>query len=123
MAKTGDRVHIEFDGTLKSDCIIVNDPRPGGEGDVAVYQVNDDNENCIHYIYLDAGIYRKADPKDWPPETGDVWEAEGHEYFARPNTVCRGEFSLIGDHGDGFYGKAEVEKFKALSPRLVRRRA
>jgi hypothetical protein len=123
MVKTGDRLHIEFDGTLKSDCIIVKDTRTGGEGEVAVYQVNDDKENCIHYVYLDAGIYRKADPKDWPPEPGDIWEKQGHEYFARPNTLYPDQLSLIGDDGDGYFGNTEVERFKALNPRLVRRRA
>jgi hypothetical protein len=120
--KTGDRVHIEFDGTVESGCVNVKDSDGiGAYGMVAVHRITSD-DGCIHFVYLgEPGIWEAAEPDDWPPREGDIWKAGGHEYFARQHSSCKGQLTMVGDHGTLYYGN-DVPRFKALNPNLVRRR-
>jgi hypothetical protein len=60
-----------------------------------------------------------ADPADWPPQVGDIWEADGVEYYvsgsiAEPVILIREANDITSACNSGF--------LKALNPRLIRRR-
>lgn len=69
-------------------------------------------------------------PAKWPPRIGDIWEANGAEYYARENTCSVGTVVLDrfdrdeDDDSEVFYevNRGELDAFKALNPRLIRRR-
>lgn len=59
------------------------------------------------------------DPESWPPQVGDVWETEdGSDWFGRRHIFEKGLVVLTGEDGRS----VDVDEFKRLNPRLVRRR-
>lgn len=61
----GDRIHVEFDATVKDD---------GGTGknlDRAFTHEVVDDTGVRHYIYGGKGV--TVLPENWPPQVGDVW--------------------------------------------------
>jgi len=102
--KKGQRVHVEYVGVIQDthpELLWVHPDDP----DVGAFSVP------VKAVTL-------ADPKDWPPQVGDIWEGRGMEWFAR-----KGELSdnmiLAPERGDDDWTQQE---FKALNPILVRRR-
>lgn len=65
-------------------------------------------------------------PLGWPPEVGDVWEAEGTEYVClATNTmaICMRITTTRGGGGRVFFPQKELEtEFRPLNPVLLRRR-
>jgi hypothetical protein len=121
------RVRFEIEGTVTSENINVT-----GRNNEAMpeWRVRAD-DGCIHYIYMhpaNTTVIELAEPASWPPQVGDVWEAGGVEYYVRMvtynNTVIVAPFEFGSNAGRSYYeaGANEFEQFKALKPKLVRRR-
>lgn len=110
--KKGQRVKVELEGEIRN---------PDSYNGCA-WIVAGDGEYS-HYVYLDsstAGVkVTLADPEDWPPQVGDIWEADGKEWFVRKNTDSRVRVVFVSEDNDM---RVELENFKALNPVLVRRR-
>jgi hypothetical protein len=113
--KKGDRVHVEFDGTVDY------------AGDQAIL-VHPDEAPIVHSV--DNRLITLLDPAGWPPRVGDIWQAEGGEFYTR---ACRLESkrrevvieSMDGEpvnFWEGSEDRSGLEDFKALRPVLVRRR-
>lgn len=70
----GDRIHVEFDATVKDD---------GGVGEhldrAFTHEVVDD-QGVRHYIFGSKGVTLlpapAPEPENWPPQVGDVWGIE-----------------------------------------------
>ena len=112
--KVGQRVKVEFEGTIqelesKDSCLRVVTDR-GYNHYVYVAERNGDQTDTGAKVTL-------ADPKDWPPRVGDIWEAEGEEWFAREGNII--EIYLVSTRPNR---SNDVDDFKALNPVLVRRR-
>jgi hypothetical protein len=111
--KVGQRVHVEFEGVItdleSKDCCLKVETAQGFN----------------HYVYVDkwdgpqadtGAKVTLADPENWPPQVGDIWEAAGKEYFA---VVGWGIVALVPAED----GRAQdLKPFKTLNPVLVRRR-
>ena len=102
--KKGQRVKVEIEGEIEW---ALSDGRIRMPG-------------CLDYIRTcDPAVkVTPADPKDWPPEPGDIWEADGEEYFARKSNL--GGPVLAADSVDK--GTLDPGRFLTLNPSLVRRR-
>lgn len=131
--KPGTKVHVEFDGVVEEpesyDALDPDRHTLSLYTKVSPYgflKVRDKKRHLYHYVWIDAGspLVTVTEPTDWEkygrPQIGDIWEAEGKEYAAlsafRPddgNVILHGVDNVI------IY---EVSEFKALNPRLVRRR-
>lgn len=111
--KKGQRVHVEFDAEIVSvgnTCLVVHH---GGHNS---------------WVSPSTTKVTLANPVDWPPQVGDIWEAEGQEYYAeewKRDSLTVQPFS----HRDSNFAYSDREEyakslndFKALSPTLVRRR-
>jgi hypothetical protein len=140
--KPGTRVHVEFDA-------IVEEPngydyiKPGNGaysesrygGGYGFLKVRDTDSALYHYVWVGCGdsapLITVVHQSDWEKhggaQVGDIWEANGHEYFVYSSfdtptaypvegTYFAHEGNLQSYSGDSF------AEFKALSPRLVRRR-
>jgi hypothetical protein len=114
--KKGERVRVVIEGSVKT----YNEA-----GGVEALYVTTGNGIDTHYVHLGiAGSpmgtvsVESLDPANWPPQVGDIWEAEGREWFAQSSlsrgVVLRGE--------DTGYAALELDRFKGLNPVLVRRR-
>jgi hypothetical protein len=110
--KKGLRVKVEIEGIVESTSSY------HGCADIR------DNRGYAHFICVtsDAVTVTPTDPPDWPPQVGDIWEAEGTEYYVRPSISERGEVVIIGFEGHKDYIQPRFDLFKALNPVLVRRR-
>jgi hypothetical protein len=108
---TGDKVHVEFDGTVHyvNYVNVVTVKGPLG-GLLAV------PKTCVTVL----------EPADWPPQIGDIWAVGEIEYCARENYVLKDQMVVepidAYEREESFY-EATMCNFKALKPRLVRRRS
>ena len=113
----GQRVHVEFDGVITSrDGIFVYDVRSHDGADMAI--------NSAYITPLDPG--------NWPPQVGDIWEADGEEFIAEANASEHAyvviepinRFSDVGPFWERMGGAngPTLDSFKSLSPTLIRRR-
>lgn len=59
------------------------------------------------------------EPENWPPQAGDIWEADGKEWACMTTPDGSGSDMLFQVDDYKTYGP---ETFKALNPTLVRRR-
>lgn len=136
MAKlaNGTRVHVEFDGTTVDEPWVglvvkyppVMDDGSGGGGFVAVC----DYAGVVHLLWrTDCGngpeVFERAEPEFWPPQAGDIWEANGTEYFVRVNRCVRHELvieAVESTAGLWSFWHYDLDKFRALNPVLIRRR-
>jgi hypothetical protein len=136
----GTKVHVEFDA-------IVEEPRPFdyikpgngvyerskfGEYGYGFLKVRDTETNLYHYVWSspfnDVDLVTVVHQTDWEKyngaQVGDIWEANGHEYFAYNSfgslTLYPVEGATIA--GTTSFYASEVDEFAALNPRLVRRR-
>lgn len=100
--KVGQRVKIELEGEIT---YVYNGPPR--------VSVIDDHGGVTQ---VNAEWVTLADPKDWPPQMGDIWEAEGREWF------CRFVAGIPGMIPEDSGTCLELPSLKALSPVLVRRR-
>ena len=120
--KRGQRVRVEVEGvidwTLSDGRIRLR--QPSGFADYVRVTAPDAKVTVL-------------DPPDWPPQVGDIWEADGMEYHAEewhrdpydPVTLVLQPSSHRPDtwaySNDSCYEK-NLDDFKALNPVLVRRR-
>jgi hypothetical protein len=102
--KEGQRVKVELEGVLS----LVDK-----EG---VYVRVPADRSYAHWIWLEHAKVTPLDPPDWPPRVGDIWEAEGREWFARITS----ETSIFIPEDNN--PSVLLAAFKALNPVLVRRR-
>lgn len=112
--RKGQRVHIELEGEIAAM-----------EKAYSLLEIRSDDggEYCI--TTNSAFKVTLADPKDWPPQVGDIWLADGKEYYVRQNQASSRHESVIGPFditGEVEYYQDSHGQFKALSPVLVRRR-
>jgi hypothetical protein len=114
----GQRVHVAFDGTidsLREGWLIVEDHSFGMYHQIWAYGA----ENLVTPL----------NPEQWPPRVGDIWEAGGVEFYVRSDSDGRDMFVIesfdVNPEVDidcyAYYGR-DLDEFKALNPRLVRRR-
>lgn len=114
----GTRVHVEFDGIVE-DSNHVNSTTRVRTCEGTGYD---------HYIYLgDRDAYAVIEPTDWekygPPQVGDLWANGEVEYFVRRNWARPGQVVITSFDDDwSYYYQSDLEHFKALNPRLIRRR-
>lgn len=127
--KTGMRVRVEIDGEIEAgiayDISAAMRYDSSGAGFVRVR----DQHGTYHYIWVNdglAGSVEFAEPVNWPPQQGDVWQLpDGTEFFARRNTCDRDRLVLVPDRSDGGRGNfydSEFDDFKGFGPSLVRRK-
>lgn len=115
--KEGQRVKVEYEGTVA----------PCGGGMDAVIKSKDAPYDDRLYLLDLAGIkVTLLDPPDWPPRVGDIWEAEGREYYVCGSSVKGGviiePFNVTNPGSKWQYADELLDDFKALNPTLVRRR-
>ena len=119
----GQRVHVEFDGKIDHAWHL------GAKG---VYVAPD---GLQFSAWVPVANTTPLDPENWPPQVGDIWEADSEEYFVRENrssdlrgTIVVDRFATVGRVLGHTYtesrlnGIANLNNFKSLSPTLVRRR-
>jgi hypothetical protein len=76
------------------------------------------------YVYVKPGNDRltieEVVPENWPPKIGDIWTADGTEWFARetPNDYPYGLWFVPARKETGI----DADELKAFNPVLVRRR-
>jgi len=117
--KIGQRVKVELEGTIV-----------GLESHDGCIKIWSDQEYA-HYVCVDRWSGGQIDtgakvtltgPENWPPQVGDIWEADGGEFVARKSLAGRDYIVCIPvDDIHGHYAM-ETAPFKALNPVLVRRR-
>lgn len=118
--KVGDKVHVEFDAVVTGDL----DFTKGRLCAWPVRQISGEPyDHATHYVYLSASnaTLIETDPAYWPPQSGDIWEANGAEYFVIAGFLADLVVTAV-DNFDGFSGEDIESNFKALNPQLVRRR-
>src|ERR1019366_10345025 len=109
----GQRVHVEFDGVIDLPCTN------------SAYVTSGNTTRWVSHKDI-----TPLDPENWPPQVGDIWEAEGTEYYVRENrsrglldTIVVDRFAREGRvfSESRLNGTANLNTFKSLSPTLVRR--
>lgn len=117
---TGQRVRVEFEGTVtRTDAM--------GFKDYSVLITRDDGYvNAVRREDV-TKIIIDPDPAGWPPRPGDIWDAKGHEYYAREDRAITGMKRIFVAHVDDNatlldYPPGKLEDFRKMNPRLVRRR-
>ena len=114
--RPGQRVHVEFDAEVAS--------KQPYTTLVHLYS------NSGALLVVNAKDVTPLDPENWPPQIGDIWEANGREYFARSHRGNDLWLVLDGFETREFYSDAPgystshktLDQFKALNPTLARRR-
>jgi hypothetical protein len=111
--RKGQRVKVEFEGTVA--CVFQDGIHLG------VYQDGAISMGSGISVLIPATSITLLDPPDWPPQEGDIWEAEGREYFVRANADydCKDRTVQVREDGRLVY---RLDDFKALNPTPVRRR-
>lgn len=112
----GDVAHVEFDGT------VVN-PDNDYDGFYNMVQIKD-SDGLTHFVYLNSNAIVRTGPAWWPPQAGDIWEADGGEYYVR-NRSINGPSFVVCPFDAGAESTSYTDglgEFKALNPTLIRRR-
>lgn len=112
--KKGQRVKVEYEGVVD-----------WFDGE-ALQLSRDDSRKVSRLVRVDTFNTKVTllDPADWPPQVGDIWEAEGKEYYGRECRTAMEPGVYVGAiHAAGRdYMPGQLDGFKALNPVLVRRR-
>ena len=114
------KVKMEFEGTLVD---------PAGPKAWWVVTPNPDTGVPSQRLMFECEM-EVLEPAGWPPQLGDVWEAEGEEYYVRkytmstptPMPVVVQSFDKGPAYSDAYGNPRNLPEFKALNPHLVRRR-
>ena len=112
--KPGQRVKIEVEGVI---------PEMGGGCDASFVtsrhpEYGTFNSGRLYVKNLSNLKVAVLDPADWPPQAGDIWAADGQEWFARKGADA--DLMMIPE--DRGFAPREAGRFLALNPALVRRR-
>jgi hypothetical protein len=99
----GQRVKVELEGTIQS------------LDEAGMYVAADEDKTYAHFVWVDHATIIPLDPPDWPPQPGDIWEADGEEWFARQNINTAVMAPAAGQ-------ARPLDWFKDRNPVLVRRR-
>jgi hypothetical protein len=117
---SGQRVKVEFEGVVHIT----------PEGERMVY-VNAGRDNYTAWVPV--STVTQLDPDHWPPQVGDIWEADGHEYMIRDarsasattrrNVGYDKGYLLVSplDHAAPTM-RGRYDDLKAANPKLIRRR-
>jgi len=108
--KEGQRVKVEYEGVIVA---VHHEPE-------LVYIIQRGGRNA--WIYPKFSTITPLDPPDWPPQAGDIWEADGGEFLARKSMAGRDAIVCIPVDDIHNHYAMDTEPFKALNPVLVRRR-
>jgi hypothetical protein len=92
----------------------------------------DGGRPSVIYRPFDLGAVEKLNPVDWPPQVGDIWEADGLEYCAWSCTLNKygtmepyQSIALTPFDGTDLPSYVDyrgMEDFRHLNPKLIRRR-
>lgn len=114
--KEGQRVRVELEGE-----IVVVHPRADHESSRDSYVIRP-----VRHLPAGGTFWTYAehltllDPPDWPPQVGDIWEADGEEWFAgQSEPLGFGELVLTAASTRHWLG---LGSFKGRNPVLIRRR-
>lgn len=135
----GTKVHVEFDAIVEkpNDYDYIKGTSSGlhanSDYESGFLKVRD-TENCLyHYVWATPNYVDGSDhlisvivPPDWEKhggaQVGDIWEANGREYFAYASSWGF-RLTLFPVDGTGIsYFHDTLDEFAELNPRLVRRR-
>jgi hypothetical protein len=111
------RVKVTIEGTVQS----VTDDE--------IYLKSDDGY-VSEITYSGSTVFTVAEPEGWGPEPGDIWEADGKEYYVSENSS--GTLYIAPFDGKSYYYyycnnpknyPRSFDAFLKLNPKLVRRRS
>jgi hypothetical protein len=111
------RVKVTIEGTVK---VIDGDE---------IYLKSDDGY-VSEITYSGSTVFTVAEPEGWGPQPGDVWEADGKDYYVSeisPGTLYIASFggksySYYCNNNSKNYPRT-FDAFLKLNPKLVRRRS
>lgn len=112
--KVGQKVEVSYTATVYSV----------STGEVAVR----DGAGVIHWYKDSADVsFEVIDPKNWPPQIGDIWKLDNNMYFVTETDRLVTVFNASFKNGFKGYLLFEVvsgvgNQFKDASPDLVSRR-
>jgi hypothetical protein len=115
--KPGQRVHVEY------DTVIVNTAKwtPGAHN--VKHPVDAYGNATVPDRFITA-----LDPESWPPQVGDLWTADGEDFFVREHRgIGHSDRYFIerakatSNVGETTYSDRSLNEFKTLNPTLVRR--
>lgn len=113
--KVGQRVKVEYEGEITSLKSFNSCMRIRTEKGYSHYVCVLSDENSGVKI-------TPSDPAGWPPQMGDIWEADGREYFAVVRDDFGGPAIMAFYNSDIWWSSVNLAAFTALNPTLVRRR-
>lgn len=143
--KPGTKVHVEFDAIVEepNEYDYINGKSASTYSSGGLYansdygygfvKVRDAENHLYHYVWAgptyDDALINVIHQTDWEKyggaQVGDIWEANGHEYFTYSSIWGLG-VTLYPVDGTlstvSYYTVAQHDEFAALNPRLVRRR-
>lgn len=111
----GQRVRVSFEGKVKNP-----DMRVGSVGIGCLTEILCD-DGWTHLVCHNGDAIEPLEPASWPPQLGDIWETGGKEYYVRRHSM-RDDNVICSFDGESSFYQSDLDAFKALSPRLVRRR-
>ena len=133
----GQRVHVEFDGTIRATSSEddENEYVPAGQGfsdhigGWGFVEV-EDGRHIAHTIWVDDDtsgphVIETVGPEEWPPVPGDIWQAGDKEYFVTSIDEYEQVYFVHNIRTDDgtTYGNSNLSLrlFAAIEPELVRR--
>jgi hypothetical protein len=141
--KPGTKVHVEFDAIVETpreyDYIKASSGGLHANSDYGYgfLKLRDVANSLYHYVWAgpmydddERNIVTAIVSPDWEkhggPKVGDIWEANGREYFAYKSfgdiTLYPVDDRYLSSAGHTYYISEHHDEFAALNPRLVRRR-
>lgn len=141
--KPGTKVHVEFDAIVEEpgeyDYIATKNNNPYSSGGLyansdygyGFLKVRDTENHLYHYVWAgpdySAELVAVVHQTDWEKyggaQVGDIWEANGVEYFTYHSFGTVTLYPVDGTaFGGGYYTAEQHSDFAELNPRLVRRR-
>jgi hypothetical protein len=109
--RKGQRVKVQFEGVIIK----------GSEASNYVTVGQLDGQFGLPHgdrVTVHCEMVTRLEPENWPPQVGDVWTANGLEWFARQH-LAGGIAAMVPEDGAPAW---DVSQFKHLGPVLVRRR-
>ena len=79
-------MNVQIESTQVADRPVIHWTHKGDDGRV--------------YMALDYAMVKPVVPENWPPQIGDIWEADGTEYFVRRNTVDTDDLVIVPDYDE-----------------------
>jgi hypothetical protein len=112
--KAGQRVKVEYEGTV---AFAFSDGRH-----IGIYQDGAVGTGSGTQVLVKTAIVTLLDPPDWPPRVGDIWEAQGQEYYVRRKFARMDGYAIESFTSAERWIGETLDEFRAISPKLLRRR-